>query len=278
MLANSKTGAVQVLIPREHGATAMLLTPFFAAAILLRGFYWPEFVALLAVAAAFALKEPLVVLARQRFVWKHEHAETRAATEAAFVLATILLSAGVTLILVRDWRQLALFMLGATVFTVLAVSMNVRNRQRSQWFQIASAGALSATCLVACLSAIGHIPDWCWFLWVLCALQAVAGIFVVHARLEARIALRNGTAAQRQSRRMAFFTMGLIIISFASATFLERLWIAAALALTAGCYLAELQRQRHRTSLEMSLKRVGLQTLAQSIIYTSLVVVGLWRS
>ena len=35
----------QVSLPREHGATAMLLAPFFAAAILLKGVYWPELVA-----------------------------------------------------------------------------------------------------------------------------------------------------------------------------------------------------------------------------------------
>src|SRR5579883_1628109 len=84
--------ASQKFVPREHGATAMLLIPFFAAAILLRQFYWTEIVALAAVVCAFAIKDPLVVLARQRFVWKQEHAETKPALRSA-VLEFVLLAA-----------------------------------------------------------------------------------------------------------------------------------------------------------------------------------------
>src|SRR5215472_17037465 len=89
-----------IFIPREHGAIAMLLTPFFAAAILLRRVYWPELVALLAVACAFAIKDPLVVVARQRFVWKQEHPETKSAKRWAMVQSLILVACGITLMLV----------------------------------------------------------------------------------------------------------------------------------------------------------------------------------
>ena len=55
----------------------MLLTPFFCAALLLRQVRWTELIALVAIVFAFAIKDPLVVVARQRMVWKQEHAETR---------------------------------------------------------------------------------------------------------------------------------------------------------------------------------------------------------
>src|SRR4051812_12641188 len=93
----------QFLIPREHGATAMLLTPFCAAAILLRQFYWQELVALTAIAASLAIKDSLVVIARQRFVWKQPHAETGNAKRAATLLGTILLACAAALALVRGW-------------------------------------------------------------------------------------------------------------------------------------------------------------------------------
>jgi len=148
---NPAKGTGTNFIPREHGATAMLLTPFFAAAILLRQVYWPELVALLAIACAFAIKDPLVVIARQRFVWKQEHAETKLAKESAVVESLLLVACGIALVLARDWRPFMPLFLGAGAFTVLAVTLNVRNRQRSEWFQVASAVALSATSLTACL-------------------------------------------------------------------------------------------------------------------------------
>src|SRR5262249_38732396 len=156
-------------------------TPFFAAAILMRQASWPELVIFVAILCAFAIKDPLVVIARQRFVWKHEHAETAGAQKIAAAELLVLAACGITLLLIRGWAFVPLF-LGAGAFTVLAVAVTVRNRQRSVWFQVASAFALSSTALAVCLAAAGGIPEWCWLLWVLCAMQATAGIFVVHAR------------------------------------------------------------------------------------------------
>ena len=267
----------QVFLPREHGATAMVLTPFFAAAVLLRRVYWTELVALLAIACTFALKDPLVVLARQRFIWKQEHAETNAARQSVVIESLLLLACGMTLMLVRDWRPFMLLFLGAGLFTILAVTLNVRNRQRSEWFQVASAVALSATCLTACLAAIGGVPGWCWLLWLLCALQATAGIFVVHARLDARIAARKGLSGVSPNRRAAVLCQCVLTLAGVVCAVLARPWIAAALFIAAICYWAELRRQRNPESLQMPLKRVGLQALGVSIAYALMIVAGLWR-
>jgi hypothetical protein len=267
---------MDVVIPREHGATAMLLTPFFAAAILLRQVYWPELVALLAIACAFAVKDPLVVITRQRFVWKQVNAETMAAKRSAVIQSLLLGGCGIALVLARDWRPFMPLFLGAGAFTVLAVTLNVRNRQRSEWFQVASAVALSATSLAACLSAKGIIPGWCWLLWFLCALQAVAGIFVVHARLDARIAARKREVAGNQNRRAAFLCQIVLILASILFAFLARIWIAAALFITAICYLVELRRQMDPESLQIPLKRIGLEALGLSTFYALVIIVGLW--
>lgn len=255
----------------------MLLTPFFAAAILLRRAYWPELVALAGITGAFALKDPLVILARQRFVWKQEHIETAQARRKATLLAVLLVCCGIVLFLARDWRPFVPFVIGGAAFTALAVTVNVRNKQRSRLFQVASALALSATCLLACISGIDRIPEWGWLLWILCALQAAAGIFVVHARLEARIAARTEKLAPGGSRQAAFLAQAVVAVTALFFLLAGRLWIAAALILTAACYLAELRRQKDPASLQMSLKRVGLQALAQSTIYTCIIILGLWH-
>lgn len=263
-------------VPREHGATAMLLTPFFAAAILLRRVYWPEAVALVAIGCAFAIKDPLVVLARQRFLWKQEHPETGPAKKSVLIEMLVLAAAGLVLVTVRDWRPFVPLFLGAGAFTALAVALNVRNRQRSVWFQVSSAVALSSTALAACLAAQGTIPGWCWMLWMLCALQAASGIFVVHARLDARIAARKGLNPPFENRRAAFFCQAILIAASVAFVLAGRWWIGAALGLAALGYLADLRRQRKVSSLQMPLKKVGLQALGLSIGYALIVLAGLW--
>lgn len=277
MRDNNSAQQGPAFVPREHGATAMLLTPFFAAAILLRRVHWPEFAALLAIVCAFAIKDPLVVLARQRWVWKHAHPETSAAKRSATIRLLLLAGSVSALVLVRDWRPLVPLFAGAAGFTVLAVVLTVHNKQRSEWFQVASAVALTATCLVACLSAIGTIPEWCWLLWLLCALQAADGIFVVHARLDARIAVRKGAAPPKSNRRAAFICQAVVGVAGVVFVSLGRYWIAAGLFIAFICCSAELGRQRARESLQMPLKRVGLEALTLSVAYTLFVVIGLWN-
>lgn len=260
--------------PREHGATAMLLSPFGCAAILVRRMRWREAVALVAIVCAFAAKDPLVALVRQRLVWKQEHPETRTAKRWLALELLALAAGGVVLGLTGPWRPLALLGLAAAGFALMAVWVNVRNRQRSEWFHVASAAALSSTSLVACLAALGEVPRWGWLLWLLCVLQAAAGIFVVHARLDARSTARTGESGDTASRRAA--QVSVAALALAAIAFGPRPWIAAALLTAAGGYWWELRRQRDVRGVQMPLKRVGQQMLALSIVYGVLIVVGLW--
>jgi hypothetical protein len=260
-------------MPREHGATAMLLIPFFSAAILAREWRWAEFAALLAACCTFAAKDPLVVIARQRWVWKHRRPEADAAKTWLIGEAFILAACGIALATSWPLWTLAAVVFAAVAFSAVAVAINVKNRQRSTLFQVVSALPLSSTSLAACLSATGVIQPWCWRLWALCALQATAGILVVHARLEGRIAARKSTPFHNRWRRPAVVA-ALVLLS--ASAFANQPWIAAALILAGAGYLFDLHRQEAATSLQMPLKRVGLQALSLSIAYALLVVVGLW--
>ena len=262
-------------LPREHGATAMLLIPFFSAAILAREWRWTELAALLAVFCAFAAKDPLVVLARQRWVWKQPHPETQLARK--WLLAESLILAVCGAVLVSTWPLTALLAigLGATAFSAIAIVVTVKNRQRSSLFQIASAIALSSTSIAAGLSANGAIQPWCWQLWALCALQATAGILVVHSRLEARIAVRKG--GMRNIYLVPAIIACLVLLSASSiAGFLRAIAIMTALLITAAFYLQDLREQRDPVSLQKPLVKVGLQNLTVSIAFSLLVIVGLW--
>ena len=172
----------------------MVLTPIVCVAILAREWRWSELATLTAAFAALAAKDPMVVLARQRFVWKQGHPETAAAAQRFAGWIVILILSG--LVLVATWPLTATVAmgLGVCMFSSLAVAISVKNRQRSTLFQIASAAALTSSSLATSLSATGAIAPWCWWLWLLMAMQATAGILVVHARLDAHIAsARNRT-------------------------------------------------------------------------------------
>ncbi|MGA7829419.1 MAG: YwiC-like family protein [Terracidiphilus sp.] len=209
-------------LPREHGATAMLFTPIVCAALLARQWRFSELATVAAAFAGLAAKDPLVVLARQRFVWKNRRPETTAAAKWFAGWTVILFLSGVVLLLTWPLKAIVAMGLGVAVFSALAVAVNVKNRQRSTMFQIASAAALTSSSLATSLSATGAIGPKCWWLWLLLAMQATAGILVVHARLDTRIALRGTTPASHQFRRAAMVALVVLLSGAVIAASLRR--------------------------------------------------------
>lgn len=254
----------------------MLLTPIICAAILARTWRWSELATLTAAFAALAAKDPLVVLARQRLVWKQPHPETAAAARWFAGWMALLILSGLVLLAAWPIAAVVPMGLGVAAFSALAIWINVNNRQRSTLFQIASAAALTSSSLAASLSATGAIAPWCWVLWVLLAMQATAGILVVHARLDARIALRGAAPPGEPFRRAALIAVAVLLAGAAGAVFLLRGWIALALLAAAAGYGYDLRRQRDAVSLQMPLTAVGQRALALSSLYAGLLILGLW--
>ncbi len=106
-------------LPREHGATAMLFTPIVCAAFLAREWRWAELATLTAAFAGLAAKDPMVILARQRFVWKQRHPETSAAARWFVGWMAILILSGLILLTAWPIRALLLMGLGVAVFSAL---------------------------------------------------------------------------------------------------------------------------------------------------------------
>ncbi len=266
----------KVYLPREHGATAMLLTPILGVAILARAWHWSELAVPMAAFAAMAAKDPAVLLVRQQFVWKRKSPESSGALR--WLLGWIaLLIASVSVLLVT-WPLDAFLAIGAGVaaFGCVAIAVNLGNRQRSTLFQIVSAAALTSTSLATCLSATGTVAPWCWWFWALIAMQASAGILVVHARLDARIALRKAAAASRHYRYAAQAVLAVLLCAAVVAILLRHASIALALALAVAGYAYDLARQNRPESLQMPLKTVGQQALMLSALYSLLLIAGLW--
>jgi hypothetical protein len=218
----------------------------------------------------------MVVLARQSFIWKQKHPETAVAAKWLGVWIVILVLCGVALLSAWPPTAIAVLGVGVLAFSVVAVVINVRNRQRSTVFQIVSAAGLTSTALATCLSATGSIMPWCWWLWPLLAMQAATGILVVHARLDARIAARKNTLADRGFRRAALGAVGFLACAAIAAVITRHGWIAVALLVIVAGYSYDLRRQSDPAEIQVSLTRVGRRALALSVLYAALLIVGLW--
>ena len=272
------TAQRHTFFPREHGATAMLLTPFAAVAILARTIRWQEAAAVVTVVVAFAMKDPLVVLARQWWVWKQPHPETPTAIRWVAAETAVVAICGLALVASGSWVHYAVLFCGAAMFLVLAVWVNMRNRQRATIFQVASAVALTSTSLVAALAATDKTPGWCWRLWGLLAAQAAAGIFTVHARLDARVAARKAGGSENvsASRRSALVIDALLAVGGVVATLAGNYWIGGALLLVAAVCGWDLRQQLDPGSLQMPLRIVGIQNLSLSLLYAAMLVAAFW--
>src|SRR5689334_14144797 len=147
------------LLPREHGAWGMLLQPFAAGALLGRTTDPLLVPALLAVLTMFVMREPLLILARQRFVWKDHHLETDAARRALLYELTLLLACVALLVKGVPLAILALLGLIAALLTVLATYMTLKNRQRSVLLQSLSAFAMGSSALLSSYLGTRNIWD-----------------------------------------------------------------------------------------------------------------------
>jgi hypothetical protein len=263
----------------------MLLTPFVASAILARSFRWQEVAGLGAIAAAYSMKEPLVVLGRRRGQWLGRAvatwpAELRAASTWLAAEAVIAGVSALALLEAGPWMDYAAIFAGAAAFFGFAFWINLRNRQRNPLFQVASAIALTSTSLVAALAATGRFPSWCWPLWLLLAAQATGGIFTVHARLDAMLAVRKaaqGAVTEASTaRRSAMVACAAMVLGCAAAVALHRPVVGAGLLFAAGGYAWDLRRQRDAAELKTPFTRVGQRSLALSLVYGVLIILGLW--
>ena len=272
MASQTKTSA-SAFWPREHGAWGLLLQPFLAGAILAGHWTWLLIPALGLILLGFTLRTPLVILARQAFIWREANPQTTQAARwfvwqlAGLAVCVYWLSSGV-----HRWILLSLVAAGAFL-TLGAVWMTIRNRQRSRLFQSASAVVLGLTAPFAVLVAAGEIPRWAWALWLLLALHGVTSIWVVHARLECRVASRNSLGSQQLRNHYTAQAIQLPIMALLAYSY-PALVVPPLFSISA--HLLELRRLNSAPGLREPLTRVGFRTLGIALIHLALSIASLW--
>lgn len=261
-----------LLLPREHGAWGMLLVPFLAACILADSWNAALLLALLAVLLVFVLREPLIILVRQRWVWRDLHPETEAARRTLLLELPLLGVCGLWLALSAPLLPLAALGAMAAGLTAVAVWMTLRNRQRSVWLQIASAFGLGSSSLLVSVVCHGRIAPWAWWLWLFSSLHALAGVLTVHARLDHMAAQRNSKLAGQAARmRRTAWRVAMAQGLTAALAGLSDWRFAMPLAFSAIIHMAELSRLERQEPL----KRVGFRALSLSLVHAAVAVIAL---
>jgi hypothetical protein len=248
----------------------LLLQPFFCAAILGRRWDWLYVPALALALTAFIMREPLLVLARQRWKWRDARTESEAARRCLLWQAP--LGAIAFLLCLRSlptWPLLALAGAAAGI-TLLALWMTLHNRQRSVALQLLSSTGLTASGLLAALVAARDLPGWSWLLCALLGSHAIASILVVRTRLE----LRSGSPARMRRKAWAVQT-ALAGLAIALANSGEP-GLGAVAGFSAFVNALELVRLRSREKQAEPLRRVGFRTLGTSLAHSVFTVAALW--
>ena len=243
----------------------MLALPFVSAIILARDFRWEVIPAAAAVVGVFLLREPLVVIARQRFVWKQPHAEIPDARRSAVWYFAALAVTGALLLWRLPRAPMLIMAAGAAGLTALAVWQSVRNRQRSIPFQLLSAAGLTASALIGWLSVRADVQPAILWLWILQFAHSAGSVMTVHARIEARY----GHGATKV-RSQALMVQGVLLAVAVGCLRIGTPWPALALALSGGAHFADLLRMSSAT-----LREIGMRELSLSIVFSALVTYGL---
>ncbi len=256
-----------LLVPKEHGAWAMLLIPFVSALVLARELTWEVAPAAVAVLGVFVVREPLVVL------WRGFGPTAAAWRSLAWYGPAILLSG-----LVLLWRLPAapLVALGGFAGVMLAAStcLVARNRRRSVLLQTLSAAGLNASALVAWLAVRPRIEPPVLWLWGLQFAHSFAALLAVHARLEARIAART-SAERAEARRRAGIAQALLFAAALALAAAGRWGLAAAVAFSGAVHAADLRRLRRPAFVQTPLTHVGVREVAISAAFSAMLLVGL---
>lgn len=271
------------MLPREHGAWGILLLPFLAAAVLCRTWNLDLSISLLTLLTAFIVREPLTVLARQRWVWRDVRPESALARQALAWEVPLLTACGIFL-----WLRLPrLPLLGLAamglVMTAVAIWMTLKNRQRSSILQIASAFGLSSTALLAALAGVHSIPPWAWVLWLVMSLYSFVGILVVHVRLDLRVR-REGDTRQPRSAWIAYATVALMVVLGVVTGTISRYqgWEITGFVMSfligVGLIASgiELYRLTKPDAAQERLQQVGWRMMRASVFYAAFVVYVLW--
>jgi len=258
------------MLPREHGAWAMLLMPYLAGTLVGGWGGWRSILLLVSVLLLFSASRPLDGLLRHQ---SRGNVNVAAARRLVAYLALGGLAAA-SLPLLFGLREL--LPLGAFSGLLLSLQLVLRRRRLDRTWpaRLMAISALSATAPAAYLAATGAVDGRAIALWILCFLYSGASVFYV--RLVYQPAGRLGTLDARRpraeaGRRMAGYLSAALLVSVGLAA---AGWMPPAALVSLLPTIAKAVRAWWHPTFQTSLRRVGMEELRHLALFTVLAVVA----
>lgn len=174
-----------IAIPQDHGSWIFILTPLIIGIFVGQTFTYATFNLIIAVIAAFMLRQPAITLIKI-YSKRRSREELTAARFWFMVYGVIGGLALLGLVLEGFAHILYLAVPGIPVFAWHLWLVSRREERRQVNIEIIATGVLSLAAPAAFWAGIGHYDPTGWWLWILSWFQSAASIVHAYLRLEQR--------------------------------------------------------------------------------------------
>lgn len=270
-MAQSGNGSVgRPIVPREHGAWAVLYGAFLAGVGVAGEAGAPVLLLLLAVTAAVLANGPLGLLLRPEAVAARP-AERRRVWTWLLAYGALFGVTALPLLLVYRMAFLLPLGMGAAGFLLLRATL-VRGREdRSLAGELLGTAGLTLAGPVAHAVAAGGVQPVGILLWLLLFLFFASGVFYVRMRIRGMLAGRQGLPVPRPPAFWSCLGYHLLLLAaIPTLAILELVPWAICLAYAPVLWRAAVGLRRHHVVLP--LKRLGWSEVAQTAAFVLLLV------
>lgn len=246
-----------LMLPREHGAWAMLLMPFLLGTIVAGRVEWTSLLLLVSILCLFTASRPLELALQGRSgAWSRF---------VAYGVAGVM--AGSTLLLAYGrWILVPIGVLAGIVLSSLVVLR--RHRLDRTWpARISSIASLSATGPAAYYAATGVLDERAFAVWVLCLVQSAASVFYVrlfyHAPDRKKGTSLDGARRRAEQQMLAYVGTAFVVVAgLALMGFVPPLGLVALIPLGVKAIRGCLRRDSRPT-----LRQIGFAEMGHSALF-----------
>ena len=258
--------ATKVLIPKEHGAWAILYGPFILTITLFGRFEFRVLVFFVAITALFLAHEPISKLVR---TYGHGVARSQLLYWKRWLLVYLVAALVCGFYLFWNYSLWLLVPLGLLIAFLMCLHLYLvgRRRERSVWGELLGVVGLTSTAPASCYVISGTWEYPCLLLWLLSFLYFASGVFYVKMRVSRHI--KTGEHLQHVRHCVAyhsFLLIALLLLSWYG--LISKILILAYLPIIVRALAGAFAREER-----LNIRRIGFNELGQSLVFIVLFVV-----
>ncbi len=260
------------IIPREHGAWAVIYGAFLAGVGVAGQVTLPVILFLVGITAAACANGPLTILVRSTPVWVPAERRRQALTWLLVYGGAAAAAFGPLLIVFRMTFLLPFGILAA--FFLLLRAFLIRERDdRTLPGELVGAAGLSMVGPAAHAVAVGEIQPMGVVLWLLLFLFFASGVFYVRMRIHAMVAKRRGKSSNPAVRSCVFYHV-LLFVVIPSLVMVRVIPWPVLLAFAPALWRAAAGLRREETGLNV--RRLGWSEVAVASAFVLLLIAAFW--